>query len=71
LERDRKRKRGLNYFVYVSCGIAKHLTTILRVKAHVNVDVSIQTFTLGRLFFNFGEISGDKIQADASISICL
>ena len=30
----RKRKRGLIYFVYVSRGIAKHLTHYIRVKAH-------------------------------------
>ena len=41
----------------------------LRVKAHAS-SVSILTFTLGRLY-NFGEISGDKIQAGRFFSICL
>ena len=44
-----KKKTWTVYFVYVSCGIAKHLTTILRVKAHA-IGVSILAFTLGRLF---------------------
>jgi hypothetical protein len=35
-------------------GIAKHLTTILRVKAHAS-SVSIPSFTPGS-FFNFGEL---------------
>ena len=54
-----------NYFiVYVSRGIAKHLTRYTRVKAHA-ISVSILAFTLA-CSLNFGEISMNKIQADAS-----
>jgi len=64
-----KKKTWTTYFVYVHRGIAKHLTRYIRVKAHA-IGVSIRAFTLA-CSLNFGEISMNKIQADASIPICL
>ena len=67
---ERTQKENVsNYFAYVYRGIAKHLTRYNRVKAHA-IGVSILAFTLA-CSLNFGEISMNKIQADASISICL
>ena len=53
-----KKKTWTTYVVYVIRGIAKHLCSHIRVKAHA-IGVSIRAFTLGRLFY-FGEISMNK-----------
>ena len=60
-----KKKTWTSYVVYVHRGIAKHQTRYIRVKAHA-IGVSILAFTLA-CSLNFGEISMNKIQADASM----
>ena len=69
LVRRQKKKTWTDYFVYVSCGIAKHLNNHIRVKAHAGQREHPCFYSW--LLLNFGEISESKIQADASIPICL
>jgi len=69
LERDRKRKRGLNYFVYVHRGIGDNHCTLQRVKVHARWREPF-TFTLV-CPFKFPNYRWARIQANASISICL
>ena len=61
---DTKRKRGLLTSSTLPEVSPNTYNNHIRVKAHA-IGVSILAFTLG-CYFNFGEISGNKIQADAS-----